>query len=309
MKKYLLIGAMAVALGFGATGARADDMPKAPTLTIDGGWDSWLVYQSIGANGKVGGPAAPVAESSAFYFENSNITFSASEKMDNGITVKASLNLNTGAMPWGPSGYTNSGANTLVGSENVTFSGSFGTIDLGRDNNVLTANAAGNCPDVAGIACDSPYLGVWAPNLNPATPLSNPALAAAAFLSGATHGGNGTGWTTFHDEGPIPEIAYTTPSFSGFQVAVDWQAPYNSAQGPFGANECGDGCSVPVNGSGVSGTAYHGVAIYNGTMGDVSISADAGVGKRSVGLALISAASGINGYTGTAATPNFDITA
>jgi predicted porin len=151
----------------------------------------------------------------------------------------------------------------MLSNSFVTISGTFGTFEIGMDTNVLANNLIEN-PNPSILIGNSPLLGVWAPGVA---------------------GTNFNNDTAFFDQGSAYGIHYTSPSFDGIQVAVDFMPP--AGAGGTG----GDGGIEQTNAAngynGISaglGNEYDAVVTYHNKFGGADIGLEAGIGdlQRSV---------------------------
>jgi len=266
MKKVLVLGASALALGFGMSAAHAEDPLK---LTLSGGAQEAIGY--VGNEDGKNNVTAGQKLGKVYQFGDGSIDFDAKTKLDSGITVEfnaaynVSANADGGAAVGGHtslSGTNNAGSASgstgfaLKGngfSENdwIAFSGSFGKFEFGDDFNA--AFQAHN---------DAPYFGMiggynWGRNNGY---IGSPILTGAGQLNDQT---------VMFDDYESTKTVYTTPSFAGFGAAVSY-APYANS---------GDHCCGAQSNSDFAtggGDDYSAVVFYKGDMGDAKVNVDVG---------------------------------
>jgi hypothetical protein len=261
MKKVLVLGASALALGFGVSAAHAEDPLK---LTLSGGAQEAFGYVGNPGNKNNGAPGK------IWQFGDGSVDFDAKTKLDNGITVEfnAALNISgnndggaaRGSVPATNNQTTGYSPKGLPSSENdwIAFSGSFGKIEIGDDFNA--AFQAHN---------DAPYFGMvggynWG---------RNSGYIAGPVLGGAGVGANigtqvGNIQNVMFDDYEASKVVYTTPSFAGFGASVSFTPSANSA------DAC---CGAQGKASTAGGGEDEAAAIfYKGDFGDAKFSADVG---------------------------------
>jgi len=280
MKKILVLGASALALGFGVSAAHAEDPLK---LTLSGGAQEAFGYVGNPDNKNNGNPGK------IYEFGDGSIDFDAKTKLDNGITVEfnAALNIsgnNDGGAAKGSqptvvgnqavtsTGYAQKG---LPSSENdwIAFSGGFGKLEIGDDFNA--AFQAHN---------DAPYFGMiggynWGRNSGY---IGGPSLTGASGQGGAglkISNQIGNIQTVGFDDYEATKLVYTTPSFGGFGVSASFTPQANSSDACCGAaSQTGD-----ANG-GVDESA---ALFYKGDLGDAKLNLDVGYTLEQAGGARI----------------------
>lgn len=260
MKKILVMGASALALGFGVSAAHAEDPMK---LTLSGGAQEAFGYVG-NPNGKNNGAPGKI-----WQFGDGSIDFDAKTKLDSGITVEfnAALNISgngdggaaRGSVPGSTNQSTGFALKGLPSSENdwIAFSGSFGKIEIGDDFNA--AFQAHN---------DAPYFGMvggynWGRNSGY---IAGPVLGNAAGGTVGTQIGNIQ--NVMFDDYEASKVVYTTPSFSGFGVSASFTPAANSADAC-----CGALGKASTAGGGEDKSA---AIFYKGDMGDAKVSGDVG---------------------------------
>jgi outer membrane protein OmpU len=250
MRKFLLLGASALALGTGATVAHAEDPLK---VTLSGTGQEWFGYATNNKN-DVGAVSRTFAQS------NNSFTLAGNTKLDNGITVGVSLSMNASPGTEGSNAHLTTSDGKLnqtsyslpTGSPEtnyVSFSGGFGQIAIGYQ-----ANAA------AATGLDAPSFGVGGLTWG----------RWAGWILGPT-GNNlvtGTGVTSVFDDYWANKVVYSTPVFSGLQGTVSFTP--NMASTDFGTVATGGGSS---NNWGGDASSY--AVTYGGDIGSAKIKAQA----------------------------------
>ncbi|HEY1722009.1 MAG TPA: porin [Magnetospirillaceae bacterium] len=215
MKKILLLGASALAVGVGASAAYADDPLK---VTLSGTGQEWFGYA---ANNKsdVGNISKTFAQS------NNSFSLNGSTKLDNGITVGVSFTMNASPGLEGSQAHLNTAGGALnqtsyapqTGAPEtniVTFAGGFGSIDIG-----------------------------WQPNAAETTALDGPSFGVGGLTWGRWAGwivgptGNnltaGSGLSAIMDDYWANKVLYASPTIAGFQATASFTP--NMASQDFGA--------------------------------------------------------------------------
>ncbi len=205
MKKVLLLGASALALGVGSNAAFADDPLK---VTLSGTGQEWFGYASNNKS-DVGNISKTFAQS------NNSFSLNGSTKLDNGITVGVSLTMNASPGTEGSQAHLttagSSGANATAyavptGSPEtniVSFSGGFGSVSIGWQPNAALATSM----DAPSFGVGGLSWGRW-----------------AGWIVGPT-GNNliaGSGVTSVYDDYWANKVVYSTPAFAGFQVTASY---------------------------------------------------------------------------------------
>lgn len=245
MKKVLLASAAAVALGVGATAAHAEDPVK---LTLSGNIVQWVGY--IGSDSTFLRGKGITSFNTFTQYQDSGITFSGTTKLDNGLTVGATIALETGASTQETGEGTKiNQANPLNAQDYITVSGAFGSINAGRMYDVIHDNAV-DAPEEGYLFVSDGYWG---------DPFAN-----GGFLTG--QGGNTTGRTVMFDLNVQQSIRYMTPSFSGFQAGIDYGEATSQAAG--GLVQLA-GTNTGISNNLAFKDAYHAVITYSGDFGDV----------------------------------------
>jgi len=283
MKKVLVMGASALALGFGVSVAHAEDPLK---LTLSGGAQEAFGYvgnpdsKNNGAPGKI------------WQFGDGSIDFDAKTKLDNGITVEfnAALNISgnndggaaRGSVPTTVNSSTGYAPKDLPSSENdwIAFSGSFGKLEIGDDFNA--AFQAHN---------DAPYFGMvggynWGRNSGY---IAGPVLGAIAGGIGTQIGNI---QNVMFDDYEASKVVYTTPSFAGFGASVSFTPSANSADACCGAQ--------PKAATGGGGSDEAAALFYKGDFGDAKVAADVGYVLEQAGGARgvdVGVSVGFKGFT------------
>jgi hypothetical protein len=268
MRKVLVLGASALALGFGMSSAHAEDPLK---LVLGGGWSGAIGYVGNPDNKNNGNPGH------IFEFDDGSVSFDAKTKLDSGITVEfnAGLNLSKNVDGGGTVGsvasvVTGTGTVAVAGAggknagqtanENswVAFSGDFGKFEIGSDFNA--AMQAHN---------DAPYEGA----IGGMQYARNGGFIAGPSLKGAGGAASGapnvTGETVLIDDYSADKVVYTTPSMAGFGATVSY-TPNISASG-----SC---CGAQARSDTAGGDLYSSALFYKGNFGDAKVSVDVGYG-------------------------------
>ena len=204
MKKVLMLGASALAVGIGATAAHADDPLK---VTLSGTGQEWFGYAENNKS-DVGNISRTFAQS------NNSFSLNGSTKLDNGITVGVSFTMNASPGTEGSQAHLNTASGGLnqtqyavpVGSPEtniVSFAGGFGSVSIG-----------------------------WQPNAALATGLDAPSFGVGGLSWGrwagwivSPTGGNlvtGSGVTSVYDDYWANKVVYSTPALMGFQGTVSF---------------------------------------------------------------------------------------
>ena len=287
MRKYLVLGASALALGIGSSAARAEDPLK---LTLSGGAQEAFGYVGNPDNKNNVGVNVGTHLGQIWEFGDGSIDFDAKTKLDNGVTVEfnAALNIsgnadggaargsaaptiNAGPAQIGTSnGFALKGINT---SENdwIAFSGSFGKIEIGDDFNSAFQ-----------VHNDAPYYGM-----------------VGGYNWGRNNGyiaGPGIGWandqTVMFDDYEATKVVYTTPSFSGIGASVSYTPAAISG------DVC---CGAPNADEAVGGgDDFSAAAFYKGDMGDAKVNLDIGYVFENAGNTRgidVGASVSIHGFT------------
>lgn len=259
MKKVLLASAAAVALAVGTGAAHADDPVK---LTLSGNLVQWIGFGS--SDSSFLRDEGISSHNTFMQYQDSGITFAGTTKLDNGLTVGATIGLETGSSTQEQQsieGKTTNQFNPINGVTYATVSGSFGSINLGRMYDVVHDNAI-DAPDEGYMFVSDGYWG---------DPWAN-----GGFLTGA--GANTTGRTVMYDDNTTQQVRYTTPSFSGFQAGIDFGEASSQVAG---------GLVALTNSSGTKlknvlayKDAFHAVVTYGGDMGEAKVKAFVGYAEE-----------------------------
>jgi outer membrane protein OmpU len=242
MKKVLLLGASALALGVGSNAAFADDPLK---VTLSGTGQEWFGYAT---NDK----ADKGNVSKAFSQSNNSFSLNGSTKLDNGITVGISFGMNASPGTEGSQAHLNTGTNSAnataysvpTGSPEtniISFSGGFGSFSIGwQPNAALATSMDGPSFGVGGLSW-----GRW-----------------AGWVQGTANGNliAGSGQTSVYDDYWANKVVYSTPAMMGFQVTASFtpnMASTDSGPSASGANGGwgGDATSVALTYGGDFGAA------------------------------------------------------
>ena len=250
MKKVLLLGASALALGVGSTAAFADDPLK---VTLSGTGQEWFGYAS---NDK----ASVGNISKSFAASNNSFSLNGSTKLDNGITVGVSFSMNASPGTEGSQAHLTTAAkatqnNTAysVGTgapetNIVSFSGGFGSFSIGWQPNAALATGM----DAPSFGVGGLSWGRW-----------------AGWIVGPAHNNliAGSGQTSVYDDYWANKVAYTTPAFMGFQVTGTFTP--NMA-----GTDSGPSASGGTNG-GFGGDSSSVALTYGGDLGSAKVKAQA----------------------------------
>jgi len=238
MKKQLLSMTALVAVGLiAALGASSDanaakkkKKPKAvaPKVTVGGYTTAGWTYAD---NGDVGGKNSGGLNA----IWDSEIAFKIAGKMDNGVSLKAQVDIEGGI----PNETDN------VDDAWLSLSGSFGELKLGETDGVQNTIARGQMGDWA--------TGVYSMAFERANIVPNP--------SGFANQGPGFAIYAGLDDGDDPKTTYITPVMNGFQAGISYMKDVGK-----GAN------SITSQSSTGSGENWYAVAMkYTGKMGKSSI--------------------------------------
>jgi hypothetical protein len=151
---------------------------------------------------------------------NGEVYFKGETKLDNGLTVGARIELEAEQ------------ANDQIDKAFVYWSGDFGKVQIGSQNDALENYCVAAPGGTANFSGFSPTLG-WGSN-DPLT--SNPYCKSA--------------------DNDSQKLVYTTPNFSGFQFAVSYTPSANAE------NYAQDGVNGPGTPRNLDGTAHHIVTTY-----------------------------------------------
>lgn len=259
MKKVLLASAVAIAAaaGIGSTAARADDPVK---LTLGGNIVEWVGY--IGSDTSLFKDAGITSVNTFTQYQDSDIVFSGSSKLDNGLTVGATIDLKAG-----PS-LQETGENSKAAQYNpvnalsyITVSGAFGSVNAGRMYDVIHDNAI-DAPEEGYLFVQDGYWG---------DPFANGGFLGYTFA-------NTTGRTVMFDQNSSTNIRYTTPAFSGFQLGVDYAEANDQAAGGLVNLQSSTALSTTLANAQTYKDAYHIVGTYGGDFGDAKVKAFIGYG-------------------------------
>jgi len=230
------LGVSALALGVGATAARADDPVK---LTISGHAMELFGYVKNDSS---------LQQSKVYDFGDAQIVFDGKTKLDNGITVEVNLSQNQSAGLEGGNYVKDYTAKQIAANESdwIAFSGGFGRFEFGDDFNVATLTRFGN---------DAPYLGQsgyhWA--------------RFGGWVKQPGNNANGV-QTALMDDYQATKAIYQTPVFAGFQLSANYTPNIGNADnnGATGISETSAG----------GGDAIATALTYTNTFGGVKINAD-----------------------------------
>jgi len=282
MKKVLLLGASALALGAGSTAAFADDPVK---VTLSGTGQEWFGYAT---NNKtdLGG-----ADSKLFAASNNSFSLNGTTKLDNGITVGVSFSMNASPGTEGSQAHvlTTSGklnqTQYAVGTGSpetniITFAGSFGQVAIGWQPNASLSAIS-----------DAPYLGVaglsWARWSGWVKGPSSSNLVA------------GSGQTATYDDYWANKVVYSSPTWNGVQISASFTPDMAAADGAPTATSGGS--------TGNWGGSSEAVALtYGGDFGSAKVKAafawtgEGFNGQATPGGGLSNGQGGhVNGYQGS----------
>jgi predicted porin len=242
MKKVLLLGASAFALGIGSNAAFAEEPLK---VTLSGTGQEWFGYATNNKNDVA-------ARTALFSQSNNSFTLAGSSKLDNGITVAVSLSMNASPGTEGSQAHAAAGTATSKGfatsysvptgspeTNFVSFSGGFGSVSVGwQPNAALSTSMDAPSFGVGGLSW-----GRW-----------------AGWVVGGT--GNtlaqGSGLTSVYDDFWANKVVYSTPSYMGAQITASF---------------------TPDMGSTDSGTVAKSTAIGNSTSVALTWGGDLGAAK------------------------------
>ncbi|HEY1722621.1 MAG TPA: porin [Magnetospirillaceae bacterium] len=244
MKKVLLLGASALALGMGSTAAFADDPLK---VTLSGTGQEWFGYAS-NSKDDVGNVSKAFAQS------NNSFSLNGSTKLDNGITVGVSFTMNASPGTEGSQAHLTTAAGSATNSTAyavgtgspetniVSFAGGFGQVSIGwQPNAALATGLDGPSFGVGGLSW-----GRW-----------------AGWVDGPAHNNliAGSGVTSVYDDYWANKIEYATPTMAGFQVTASFTPNMAgvdsgaSASGGTNGGWGGDSTSVALTYAGDFGAA------------------------------------------------------
>jgi hypothetical protein len=245
MKKQLLSMTALVAVGLiAALGASSDanaakkkKKPKAvaPKVTVGGYTTAGWTYAN---NGDVGG--ANTGGLNAIW--DSEIAFKVAGKMDNGVSLKAQVDMEGGI----PNETDN------VDDAWLSLSGSFGELKLGETDGVQSTIARGQMGDWA--------TGVYSLSFERANIVPNP--------SGFANQGPGFGIYEALDDGDDPKTTYITPVMNGFQAGISYMKDVgkgaNSITGQSSTGSAENWYSVAMKYTGKVGKSSIGLGLAHG---------------------------------------------
>jgi hypothetical protein len=283
MKKVLLASAALLALSTVAQAAEPVKLSIGGYATqwigVASNQDSAVIANSTGPAGGYGSgvatgvnPASPTVSSAADHRtgfdvqDDVNINFVGSTKLDNGITI--GVEVDTFGSQRADT-RTNVAGNTNTKRSFITIGSAFGTAIVGEREDALYI-VHNSAPDV-GVGLQDGSWFQW---------VANPAHHK---LYSATN-------TSRYDD-RTNKISYVTPSYYGFAAAASYvpDISRNGGGGQTGIPSSSDTSSITsINYGHVSGTDFgqgdlYGAGVaYAGTIGDVSIKADAGFGQANI---------------------------
>lgn len=284
MKKVLLASAVAVAsaFGLGATAAHAEDPVK---LTLSGNIVQWVGY--IGNDTTFLRDEGITQANNFMQYQDGDFVFSGTTKLDNGLTIGATIDLKAAPSLQETGQSATNQANYVNALSYITVAGSFGQVNAGRSYDVIHDNAV-DAPEEGYLFVSDGYWG---------DPFANGGFLNHMFA-------NTTGRTVMFDQNSSTNLRYTTPNFSGFQVGVDFAEGNSQAAGGFVNLTSSAGMSTTVANAQPYKDAYHLVGTYGGDFGDAKVKAFVGYAAeegRSLGAAL--------GGTGGTVGPFYNTTA
>jgi len=261
MKKVLFAGTALVAFGFAAAAQAAEPIK----LSVGGFMRQWVGYADIDNDND--------AFSKVDVQSDTEVHFKGSSKLDNGLTVGVTVELEGGnnASGTNSNGTVNANAATQIDEQFLFVSGGFGKVIVGSEDNV-GAQFHNTAPDV-GIGNDDGNITNW---------IGNPGAVTTVADSEVV--------TYMSDDGDAEKITYITPSFAGFQAGVSY------APDAYTTNDT----SLAASGA----DAWTGGISYNNKISDVEIKADVALFTLNGGSAATADASngwqaGLNlGYAG-----------
>lgn len=253
MKKVLLLGASALALGVGSNAAFADDPLK---VTLSGTGQEWFGYATNDKD-SVGNVSRLFAAS------NNSFSLNGSTKLDNGITVGVSFSVNASPGTEGSQAHlttanaTQNATAYSVGTGSaetniVSFSGGFGSLSIGWQPNAALATSM----DAPSFGVGGLSWGRW-----------------AGWVFGGT-GNNliaGSGQTSIYDDYWANKVVYSTPSMAGFQVTASYTP--NMAGADSGPASTGSTGAAAGAGSSWGGNAGAVALTYGGDFGAAKVKA------------------------------------
>jgi predicted porin len=280
MKKVLLLGASALALGVGSNAAFAEDPLK---VTLSGTGQEWFGYAS---NNKTDVGTV----SKAFAQSNNSFSLNGSTKLDNGLTVGVSFSMNASPGTEGSQAHLSTSGNTQVANATaysvgtgapetniVSFSGGFGSFSIGWQPNAALATSM----DAPSFGVGGLSWGRWAGWIQ--GPSKNNLIA-------------GSGETSVYDDYWANKIVYSTPAFMGFQLTGSFTP--NMASTDSGPSSSG------ANG-GWGGDASALALTYGGDFGSAKVKAQAAYVnenfnsfKKTTSTAVLVTGTHVDGYQG-----------
>jgi predicted porin len=189
MRKVLFASTALVAFGAVGSAQAADPI----TLKVGGFMQQWIGWASQSNDTTIAGVAGQTGKRNEFVNrDNSEIFFTGSTKLDNGLTVAVRVELEAGA-----------GANSsAIDEANLTLSGGFGRLILGAEDNVSAL--------MQNIAPDVGYGTGFVENFWAVQPTAVTSMTITPYQS------------TYADDSDVQKVTYITPSFFGFQAGYSY---------------------------------------------------------------------------------------
>jgi outer membrane protein OmpU len=254
MKKSLYLTSALVAasvIALGSTSAMAATKAKPMTLGISGFYTAVVGYSDQDHNS----PASTAAGTSGNTYSqtdvktNAEVHFKGSTKMDNGLSVGVTVELEADQTKNG----------TQIDASYMTIGGGFGTVALGSAA-AASAILAVNAPSTGAIGIFGDDSTFW---------INRPAASKISPVAGANIGG-----------GEDTKVRWTSPTMSGFQVGGSYVPETGAANAGAGGND------MPITGGNTSVGDQTDVAIkYSGKMGANAIAASVTYWTRDAGTA------------------------
>jgi outer membrane protein OmpU len=253
MKKSLYLTSALVAasvIALGSTSAMAAAKAKPMKLGISGFYTAVVGYSDQDANNQ--GPNQGTSGNTYSQTDvktNAEVHFKGSTKMDNGLAVGVTVELEADQTKNG----------TQIDASFITIGGGFGTAALGSTV-AASAMLAVNAPSTGAIGIFGDDSTFW---------INRPAASKISAVAGANIGG-----------GEDMKYRWTSPAMSGFQVGGSYVPETGAANAGAGGND------MPVTGGNASVGDQTDVAIkYSGKMGANTVAASVTYWTKDAGTA------------------------
>jgi outer membrane protein OmpU len=251
MKKSLYMTTALVAAGvmtLGVSGAMAAEKIKPVTIKVGGAMKALVGYSDqSGSYTNLNTSTVRNGYDGFNQLNDSEIHFTGSTKLDNGIAIAVTVQLEADH-------FEDNGKGNSIDESYMALSGNFGTLRLGSSKGV-TALMAKNGPNTGAIGLGNPDTDNW---------IVRP--TAVGNGAGTTGGIGNAALSTSQGGGDNMKAVYMSPSFSGFVLGAGYTA----------SNTNSDGMPLVGGTGGVETQTYAGDIQYSTKFNSASIGVDMG---------------------------------